>query len=107
MSFTVFCHTRGDYLVPSDGAEGKPASKVLGSTSDSRVVNISLAAGACLAEHSSAQPILVYVAMGEIGFSCDAREVVLGEGGLVSVDQDVPHAVRAIEPSSILIVFLT
>ena len=107
MSFTVFCHTSADHLVPSDGTESRPTSKVLGSTSDSRVVNISLAAGACLAEHSSAQPILVYVLMGEIVFSCDGREVILGEGGLVSVDRHVPHAVRAIKPSSIMVVFLT
>lgn len=104
MSFSVLFNNSGDHLLPPE--DGRTASKVVNKAPDARVVNIALAQGACLSEHKAAHPIFVHVLSGEIEFTVGESTTLLGAGGLVAVDRNVAHAVRAVAPSSILITFL-
>lgn len=92
-----------DHLSPSDR---DIASKVVFSSPKVRVVNLALAEGALLAEHSTPHPILVQVLTGDVEFTCEGEVFRMGPGGLISVDADIVHAVRAHAPSSVLLTLL-
>ena len=106
MTFSVLFASSADHLPPPEQEGQDTASKAVAASAEVRIVNISLAAGARLAEHSAPHPILVQVLVGQIEFTCADEVTRLAAGGLVSVAGGVRHAVRALTPSSLLITFL-
>ncbi|KUI30314.1 hypothetical protein AU195_00950 [Mycobacterium sp. IS-1496] len=106
MTYDVVYAGGAEHLPPPQEEGRSTASKVVHQAGDVRAVNIALAEGAALSEHATAHPIYVHVLSGEIEVTCEGRTDSLGAGGLVFVDRNVPHAVVAVRPSSILVTFL-
>ncbi|MCX7523005.1 cupin domain-containing protein [Microbacterium sp. STN6] len=71
-----------------------------------RVVLLAFAAGQELREHSAPVPILVQTLAGRVAFEVDGAETELAAGGIVNVAAGVRHAVRALEPSHVLLTLL-
>lgn len=106
MSYDVVFTGPAGHLPPPTEDGRATASKVVHHRGDVRAVNIALAAGAELSEHATAHPIYVHVLSGTIGFTCQGRTDTLDAGAVAFVDRDIPHAVTAVAPSSILVTFL-
>lgn len=85
---------------------GKRASKLALSGDAARVLVFAFDAGAELTEHSAPGPILVQGLTGHLEFSTDEETVELRPGGMLHLDARVPHAVRALEPSKMLLTML-
>jgi quercetin dioxygenase-like cupin family protein len=102
----VLFHSSDEHLSPPDGDANGRATKVVGSFTQARIVNIALVAGSCLSEHTSPNPILLQVLSGCINFTCNGEITQLAQGGLVSVGRGIPHALDAVMASSLLITFL-
>ena len=71
--------------------------------SDFRVVLMALAANAHLPEHRAGGRLSVQVLSGHIRVKALGRTFVLRSGGLLALDQGVPHDVHAIEDSAVLL----
>lgn len=106
MNFSVLFSGSDDHLAAPLAGERDIVSTVIEAGDHVRVVNLVLASGAYLREHSSPHPILVGVLTGSIEFTCDGVLAPLTQGGLVSVGAGVPHAVRALSATSLLVTFL-
>ncbi len=59
------------------------------------VVVFSIDAGAELREHHSHYPILLQALQGSVIVGVDGQQITLRPGGLVHIEADVPHSVRA------------
>lgn len=70
------------------------------------VVGVAMDAGAVLAEHSAAPPILVQIAEGRVRFEIAGDEVAMPAGAMIHVAPRVPHSVIAEEPTRFLILML-
>jgi quercetin dioxygenase-like cupin family protein len=70
---------------------------------DLRVVLIALAAGARVAEHKADGRISMHVLSGRIDIRAADRTFSLRSGGLLALDQAVPHDLHALEESALLL----
>ena len=70
---------------------------------DFRVVLIALAAEARMREHKAEGRISVHVLSGHIQMKASGRTFNLRAGGLLALDQGVPHDVHALEESAFLL----
>ena len=70
---------------------------------DLRVVLIALAAKTRMPEHKAEGRIAVHVLSGHIQVRASGRTFNLRAGGLLSIDQGVPHDVEALEESALLL----
>jgi quercetin dioxygenase-like cupin family protein len=70
---------------------------------DLRVVLTALQANARIPEHKNAGRISVHVLSGHILLRASGRTFSLRPGGLLAMDQGVPHAVEALEESAFLL----
>ena len=70
---------------------------------DFRVVLIALAAKTRLPEHKAEGRISVHVLSGHIQLRASGRTFSLRPGGLLAIDQGVPHDVVALEESALLL----
>lgn len=71
-----------------------------------RVVLFAFDAGQELSEHTAAVPILLQVLDGRLRVGADGEQVELAPGGLVHIGSRVPHDVRALEPSRMVLTML-
>jgi quercetin dioxygenase-like cupin family protein len=71
-----------------------------------RVVLFGFDAGQELSEHTAAVPILLHVLDGRLRVGAAGEHVELLPGGLVHIDERVPHTVLALEPSRMVLVML-
>jgi quercetin dioxygenase-like cupin family protein len=71
-----------------------------------RVVLFGFDAGQELSEHTAAVPILLQVLDGRLRVGAAGEHVELLPGGLVHIDERVPHTVLALEPSRMVLVML-
>lgn len=70
---------------------------------DLRVVLIALAAKTRMPEHKAEGRISVHVLSGHIQVRASGRTFNLRAGGLLAIDQGVPHDVEALEESALLL----
>lgn len=84
-------------------AEGSTVSKTLLRAEGVNVVLFSFAAGEELSEHTAAMPVLVETLEGELEITADGKNITLLPGGLVHFTTRLPHAVKAIKPSKMVL----
>ena len=71
-----------------------------------RVVVFAFDAGQELREHTAAFPVLLQALTGHLQVTADGRTVDLEPGGVVHMTTRLPHAVRAVEPSRLMLTML-
>ena len=71
------------------------------------VVVFSFDTGEELSEHTAAVPVLIQVLEGEVEMRTEGRTVQLRPGGLVHLPTRLPHAVRALAPTKMVLFMLT
>ena len=82
---------------------GKDRTVVLLKTDNLRIVFRSLSEGTTLPTHKANGPITVQVLDGHIEFTAGAQTTPLRKGELLALEFGVPHSVRALKNSAILI----
>ena len=82
---------------------GQDRTVVLLKTDDLRVVFRSLSEGSALPTHKANGPITVQVLDGSIDFTAGAQTTPLRKGELLALQSGVPHSLRALKKSAILI----
>lgn len=78
-------------------------AKTLIKYDDLRIVLITLAANARIKEHKAEGRISIHVLSGHIELNTPGRAISLRAGGLLALDQGVPHDVHALEKSAFLL----
>ncbi len=68
-----------------------------------RVVLVALQAGKTLPEHRTEGRISVHVLSGHVEVKADGRTFSLRAGSLLALDHNLPHDVRALQESSVLL----
>ncbi|RRD61743.1 cupin domain-containing protein [Leucobacter sp. OH1287] len=99
-----------DFADLASTVEIKPGDRVAQSAFRGEGVNTVLFAfdtDAGLAEHTAAHPVIIQALEGSILVTADGREVTLEPGGFVHFTARLPHAVRALSPSKMLLFMLT
>jgi quercetin dioxygenase-like cupin family protein len=89
--------------LPSIDQTGKREPRVLFSSPACRAVVIDLQAGESMGEHSVHENAIVQVAMGTVAIASDGPEVECPAGSLVVFAPGERHALRAVEPSRLLL----
>lgn len=79
------------------------ASRTLVSTPNLRVVLFGFSAGQELTEHTSTQQALVEILSGECEFCVEGKWHTLKAGTLLFMPPNLPHAVKAKQPFSMLL----
>lgn len=96
---TVFTDLLAELVVPTDGT----LSRTLYADDDLRLVGFAFSAGQELTEHASALSVAVQVLSGRLHLTLGGQETELTAGGWVHMPPRLPHAVRAVEPSVMLL----
>ena len=78
-------------------------SKMLFKDAHIRIVLLSLAAGAELAEHHADGTLSIQVLRGAIEFQAEGKTQNLSAGQLITLAPSIPHSVRTAEPSVFLL----
>jgi len=65
------------------------------------VVEVQFEAGAAVPEHFHVHEQVSYVSSGHMVFSMQGQEIELKAGGTLRMPSNVPHAARAVEPSTV------
>ncbi len=91
--------------IPEDGT----LSRTVYQGDDVRLVGFAFAAGQELTEHSSALSVVVQVVRGRLALRLGNRsdEVELTTAGWVHMPPRLPHSVRALEPTVMLLTMIT
>lgn len=91
--------------MPEDGT----LSRTLYRGDGVRLVGFAFAQGQELSEHSSALEVVVQVVSGRLAMRLgrDADEVELGPSGWVRMPARLPHSVRALEPTVMVLTMLS
>ena len=85
---------------------GKRTSQVGLSADGVRVVVFAFDTGAELTEHTAPGPIVVQALEGHLTFTAEGVTKHLQPGGILHLDARIPHAVRALEPSKMMLMLL-
>jgi len=80
-------------------------SRILLRTANSRVVLFGFSEGQELTEHTSTQHVTLQILSGECELFLAGRPQVVKAGDLIYMPPNLPHAVRAITPLSLLLTF--
>lgn len=75
-------------------------------TAHSRTILFGFAEGQELSEHTSTQHALIEILSGECEFSLDGRVHTLKAGAFLYMPPNLPHAVRARQPFSMLLTLI-
>ncbi|MFJ3335057.1 cupin domain-containing protein [Streptomyces sp. NPDC086766] len=102
MSATVI-HDLAAELPP---AGDRTLSRVLYRDERLRVVGFSFAEGQELTEHTSALPVVIQVVRGRLAFDLGGERTEAGPGSWIHLPARLPHSVRAVEPSVMLLTML-
>lgn len=91
--------------IPVDGT----LSRTLHHGDDVRLVGFAFAEGQQLTEHSSALAVVIQVVQGRLSVRLgdEPHDVELGPTGWVHMRPRVPHSVRALEPTVMLLTMIT
>lgn len=99
---TVFIDLVGEVEIPEDGT----LSRVLYKDPSLRLVVFAFDAGQELTEHAAAVRAVVQVLRGRLQLTLGSEEVTGEPGGWFRMPADLPHSVRALEPSVMLLTML-
>ena len=80
-------------------------SRTILRTANSRVVLFGFSEGQELTEHTSTQHAVIQILTGECEFSLAGKPSVVKAGDLIYMPPNLPHAVKAITPFSMLLTF--
>ena len=96
---TVLASVPEELPVPADGT----LSRTLYEYEVVRLVGFAFAEGQELSEHASALAVVIQVLTGRLHLRLGEDETALAPGGWVHLPPRLPHAVRAIEPTVMLL----
>ncbi len=85
---------------------GVRTSKLALAEDGARVVMFAFDTGAELTEHTAPGPILVQGLAGRLAFSAEDETVEIVPGRLLHLPARTPHAVRALEPSKMMLTII-
>lgn len=102
MSATVLADLAGELEIPADGT----LSRVLYRDDRLRVVGFAFAAGEELTEHTSALPVVIQVVSGRLDLTLGQENATATPGFWAHLPARLPHTVRAVEPSVMLLTML-
>lgn len=87
-------------------AEDSTVSRTVLRAEGTRVVLFSFDAGQELTEHTAAIPVLLTALDGRLEVGAAGEVVDLAPGGMVHLGARVPHTVRAVEPTRMVLTML-
>ena len=99
---TVFTDLAGEVEIPEDGT----LSRVLYKDPGLRIVLFAFDAGQELTEHTAAVPAVIQVVRGRLDLTLGSDEVAAEPGAWIRMPANLPHSVRASEPSVMLLTML-
>jgi quercetin dioxygenase-like cupin family protein len=99
---TVFTDIAREVEIPEDGT----LSRVLYQDDALRLVVFAFDAGQELTEHTAAVPAVVQVLRGRLELTLGAEEATADPGAWIRMPAKLPHSVRALEPSVMLLTML-
>ncbi|MET9061487.1 cupin domain-containing protein [Streptomyces antibioticus] len=102
MSVTVINDLAAELTVPEDGT----LSRVLYRDDRLRVVGFAFATGQELTEHTSALPVVIQVVRGRLDLVLGEEKTEAVPGSWIRLPARLPHSVRAVEPSVMLLTML-
>ncbi|WP_417564326.1 cupin domain-containing protein [Microbacterium sp.] len=85
---------------------GRRTAQLALSADGARVVVFAFDTDAELTEHSAPGPILVQALDGRLTFTAEGRTAELVPGGLIHLDARIPHSVKALEPSKMMLTII-
>lgn len=101
-SATVFADLAAEVEIPTEGT----LSRVLYKDDSVRVVVFAFDAGQELTEHSTPLPAIIQVVSGRLELDLGGEHVDAGTGVWVHMPPSLPHGVRAVEPSIMLLTMM-
>ncbi len=78
-------------------------ARTLARLPDLRMVLIAIQGGHEIPEHEAEDSVTIQVISGRVRLAFEGREVELGAGQLITLERGVPHSVRALEESALLL----
>jgi quercetin dioxygenase-like cupin family protein len=93
-------------LGTGDIPEAGILSRTLHAGEDAKVVLFGFAAGEELSEHTASRPATIHVLSGELELTVAGDRLAGLPGTWVHMAADVPHALRALAPSAMLLTLL-
>ena len=94
-----------DTLVPRVPERGIH-SRTLHSSADAKVVLFAFAASEELSEHTASRPATVQIISGRFELTLAGERVDAGPGVWVYMERGLPHALRALEPLTMLLTLM-
>jgi quercetin dioxygenase-like cupin family protein len=85
------------------GAKNGRAAKTLVKQDTLRVTLVAIRGGTTIRQHQVEGPSTIHCLRGHVALDIEGRETELSTGALISLAEAVPHTLRAIDDSSILI----
>lgn len=101
-SSTVFTDLAAEVEIPAEGT----LSRVLYKDDTVRVVVFAFDIGQELTEHSTPLPAIIQVVSGRLDLDLDGEHVEAAPGVWVRMPPGLPHGVRALEPTVMLLTML-
>lgn len=101
-SYTLIADVGSEVEVPADGT----LSRVLYKDDRVRLVAFGFDTGQELTEHTAAVPALIQVERGRFALTLGEDHAEIGPGAWVRMDPHLPHSLRALEPSVMLLTML-
>ena len=102
MERAVWFDVAAELEIPVDGT----LSRVLYRDDHLRVVGFAFDEGQELTDHTAARPAILQVVTGRIVLDLDGAPVELAPGSWVRMEAHLQHAVRALEPTIMLLTLL-
>jgi len=99
---TVFTDIAAEVEIPQDGT----LSRVLYKDERVRLVVFAFDAGQELTEHTASVPAVIQVVRGRFDLTLGDEEVTADPGAWIRMPANLPHSVRALEPSVLLLTML-
>jgi len=99
---TVLNDITSEVEIPPDGT----LSRVLYQDEQLRLVVFAFDAGQELTEHTAARPAVVQVLRGRLDLTLGGEETTAAPGSWIHMPAQLPHSVRAQEPSIMLLTLL-
>ncbi len=99
---TIIDQLTAELEIPRDGT----LSRVIFKDGDVRVVIFGFDTDQELTEHTASRPAIVQIIVGRAHVALGDQETVLEPGGWVHMPAGLPHSVRALEPTVMLLTLL-
>ncbi len=91
-----------DVEIPVDGT----LSQVIFKNERLRVVRFAFDKGQELTEHTASRPVVIEAISGEFDLTFGGSDVVIGPGSWTYLEANLPHSVKARQPSVLLLTLL-